>query len=142
MTNLVVDSSVVVKWLTIEPFSSEALKILNDYQVGAVNLLAPDLINAEVGNIIWKKHVFQGISAIDAQLMLDVFRRLDFVLTPTNVLLETAYHLAITHQRTVYDMLYVALSVRSGCQFVTADEKLVNAISKTFPSVIWIANWA
>lgn len=141
MTDLVVDSSVVVKWLSVEPYSLEALKILNDYQAGVINLLAPDLLYAEVGNILWKKHIFQGVAAPDAQLMLDAFLELDFTLTPAHVLLDTAYHLATAHQRTVYDMLYVALSLRSGCQFVTADEKLVNALNKTFPNVIWVAHW-
>jgi len=43
---------------------------------------------------------------------------------------------------TVYDMLYVALSIQRQCQFVTADERLVNAIAHTFPTVIWISNWS
>ena len=48
---------------------------------------------------------------------------------------------AVIHRRTVYDMLYVALSIREGCQFVTADERLVNALGGAIPNVIWLANW-
>lgn len=141
MANLVVDSSVVIKFLTVEPFSTEARRILADYQGGELTLIAPDLIDAEVGNIIWKKHVLQGLDAADAQLLLDTYRTLTIQLTPTRTLLNAAYQLAVTHRRTVYDMLYVALSLNENCQFVTADEKLVNALAGTVPNVVWLANW-
>jgi predicted nucleic acid-binding protein len=62
MNYLVVDASVVIKWLVFEPYSTEARQILSDYQAGDLTLLAPDLLLAEVANIIWKKQMFQGIS--------------------------------------------------------------------------------
>jgi predicted nucleic acid-binding protein len=103
MSQLVVDSSVVVKWFVVEPYSTEARRILNDYQTGVLTLLAPDLINAEIGNIVWKKHIFQGMAAADAQRVIDTFRTLHLVQTPTAALLESAYRLAVKHRRTVYD---------------------------------------
>ena len=104
-------------------------------------MLAPDLINAEIGNIVWKKHRLQSLKAEDAQLIIDTFRTLDFSLTPTATLLDEAYRLAVAHQRTVYDMLYLALSLREQCPFVTADEKLVNAIGAMFSNIVWVAKW-
>jgi predicted nucleic acid-binding protein len=141
MPPLVIDSSVAVKWFVTEPYSTEALRILDEYQSGSVSFLAPDLINAEFGNIIWKKHVFQGLAAPDAQSIVDDFRALPFTFVPTATLLDDAYKLAVTHQRTVYDSLYLALSLREGCQFVTADQKFANAIGSSFPSIVWLANW-
>lgn len=141
MTSLVVDSSVAVKWFVVEPYSIEARKILDAYRNGSISFLAPDLINAEFGNIIWKKQVFQGLAAPDAQSIVDDFRALPFTFVPTATLLDDAYQLAVKHQRTVYDSLYLALSLREGCQFVTADERFVNAIGSSFPSIVWIANW-
>jgi predicted nucleic acid-binding protein len=70
------------------------------------------------------------------------FRKLAFVLTPTAALLEEAYRLAVTHQRTVYDCLYLALSIREGCPFITADEKLVNAIQSLRSHVVWLPAWS
>ena len=64
------------------------------------------------------------------------------MLTPTADLLSEAFRLAIAHERTVYDALYLALSVREQCPYVTADEKLVNAIRTAFPNVVWVANWS
>ncbi|MBC7912151.1 MAG: hypothetical protein H7Y30_16715 [Pyrinomonadaceae bacterium] len=76
MDNLVVDSSVAVKWFVVEPYSTEACRILDAYQNGLLSFLAPDLINAEFGNIIWKKHLFQGLAASDAQDILDKMQNL------------------------------------------------------------------
>jgi predicted nucleic acid-binding protein len=141
MANLVVDASVVVKWFVPEPYSTEARLILDDYQTGVLSLLAPDLINAEFGNIVWKKHLFQGLDSKDAQIVIDEFRKLKFMLTPTVALLEKAYHLAVTYRRSVYDMLYLALSIEENCKFVTADERMVNAIGSLFPNMIWMGEW-
>ncbi|HJU56415.1 MAG TPA: type II toxin-antitoxin system VapC family toxin [Pyrinomonadaceae bacterium] len=141
MDKLVVDSSVAVKWFVVEPYSAEAQRILDAYQNGTISFLAPDLINAEFANIAWKKHIFQGMAASDAQDIVDKFRRLEFNLTPTAELLEDASKIAVTNRRTVDAALYLALSVRENCQCVTADEKPVNAVGSSFPNLIWLADW-
>ena len=141
MDSLVIDSSVAVKWFIAEPYSAEARRILDAYQNGLLSFLAPDLINAEVGNIIWKKQSFQGLDASDAQEVLEEFRRLQFTLARSAELLGDAYKIAVTHRRTVDDALYIALSVREGCRFVSADEKLANAVGAAFPGIVWLANW-
>jgi predicted nucleic acid-binding protein len=88
-----------------------------------------------------RNRIFQGLTASDAQDILDKFRQLQFTFLSTSELIEDAYRIAITHRRTVYDSLYLALSLRENCQCVTADEKLVNAVGAAFPNLIWIANW-
>jgi predicted nucleic acid-binding protein len=142
MRAIVVDSSVVIKWFVMEPYSTDARRILARYQTGALTLLAPDLLNAEIGNIVWKKQIFHGLAAADARLILNAFRALTITFTSTAVLLDEAHHLAVNSRRSVYDMLYLALSLRENCPFVTADEKLVNAIRLDFPNVAWLKDWA
>jgi predicted nucleic acid-binding protein len=141
MDKVVVDSSVVIKWFVVEPYSPEARRLLNEYQSGALSLVAPDLLHAEVGNIVWKKHRFQGLSAADALLIIDSFRTLVFTQVSSAALLADAYSMAVTHQRSVYDALYLALSVREKCRLVTADEKLVRALGSGFPNLVWLGNW-
>ena len=99
------------------------------------------VINAEVGNIVWKKHRLHALSVEDAREIINTFETISFNFTSSADLLDEACDLAITHERTVYDMMYVALSKQENCQFVTADERMVNAISSHFPEVVWIANW-
>jgi predicted nucleic acid-binding protein len=138
---VVVDSSVAIKWFVVEPYSVEAHAILEDYQAATLTLLAPDLLYAEVGNIVWKKHRFQNLAAVDAEEVLAAFRLVTFQVTACAALLEEAYRLAVTHQRTVYDAMYLALSLREHCHWGTADERIVNALGATFPQIVWVANW-
>jgi predicted nucleic acid-binding protein len=125
----------------VEPYSVEAHYILEEYQAGTLTLLAPDLLYAEVGNIIWKKHRFQNLTAEDAEEVLAAFRLVPFMVTSCEALLEEAYRLAVAHERTVYDAMYLALSLRENCRWVTADERIVNALGAIFPQIIWVANW-
>ena len=135
------DSSVAVKWFVEEPYSAEAHRLLEAYEVGSLTLLAPDLLYAELGNIVWKKHRFQGLAAEDAEEILTTFHLMTFAVTSCVPLLEEAYRLAVTHQRTVYDSLYLALSLRENCPWVTADERVVNALGAAFSQIIWVAKW-
>lgn len=142
MSNLVIDSSVAIKWFVAEAHAAEAARIFDDYLSGRVSLLAPDFIYAEFGNIVWKKQAFQNFDPVDAARIVDEFRlQVEVAVTSSLELIDEAYPLAVTYKRTVYDCLYLALSLRSGCRFVTADERLVNALGANFPNVIWLANW-
>ena len=49
---VVVDSSVAIKWFVVEPYSVKVHYMLEEYQAGTLTLLAPDLLYAEVGNIV------------------------------------------------------------------------------------------
>jgi hypothetical protein len=44
--------------LVEELYSVAAHRLLEAYETGTLILLAPDLLYAEVGNILWKKHRF------------------------------------------------------------------------------------
>lgn len=73
MDNVVVDSSIAIKWFVTEPYSTEAHHVLTAYQDGNIRLLAPDLLYAEFGNILWKKCRIQGMSHSDANDILNTF---------------------------------------------------------------------
>ena len=142
MDRIVIDSSVVIKWFFDEPYCAEARRILQAFRKGTVTLLAPDLIYAELGNVVWKKHRFQGVAAADAQQVVEELQQLPLIVTSSADLLADAYRLAVAQQRTVYDALYLALSLREHAPFVSADQKLVNAVGTAIPGVIWVANWS
>ena len=142
MDDLVIDSGVAVKWFVAESDSATARRILSQYRAGKLLFHAPDFIYAEFGNIMWKKQAFQGFDPADAESIVWQFKtQVAITLTSTKDLLEDAYKLAVAHKRTVYDMLYLALSLQEHCQFVTADEKFVNAVGSSFPNIVWLANW-
>lgn len=141
MKNLVIDSSVAVKWFVPETDSDKALQILTEYETGKYYFIAPGLIHAEYGNIIWKKQVFQGLDPSDADLAVKEFQKLVFTLTPITALFVDAFKIAVKHKRTFYDSLYLALSIQENCKFVTADEKFYNSVIADFPQIILLANW-
>lgn len=141
MPEIVVDSSVAIKWYIVEQHSTEAHRLLNEYQSGKIDVVAPDLLACEIGSIVWKRCQFQGLSSTDAQRILNAFKIVKFGMTSTLDLLDDTFQLAMAHKRTVYDMMYLALSIRKSCDFVTADQKLFNAINAAYPNVLWIANW-
>lgn len=141
MDNVVVDSSIAIKWFVTEPYSTEAHHILTAYRDGTITFLAPDLLYAEFGNILWKKCRIQGMSNSDANEILNTFAAISMTITSSESLLNDAFLLAMTHQRTVYDSLYMALSAREQCPFITADERFFNAVGSVFPTIVWIANW-
>jgi predicted nucleic acid-binding protein len=106
-----------------------------------LDLLAPDLLSIELGNVLWKKHLFQGLALADAEQYLTGFPKFNIPLVSSIALLDDAFRLAVSHRRSVYDALYVELSVRENCQFVTADEKLVTALGAAFPNIVRLARW-
>ena len=141
MENLAVDSGIVVKWFVPEHDSAQAKLIYEDYQTGNLELLAPDLIYAEFGNIMWKKRLFQNLSEPNANNALALFQTIKFKLTLSSVLFDEAFEIAIKYRRAFYDSLYLALSERARCRFVTADEKFYNSLRKDFPNIILLADW-
>ncbi len=141
MKNLVVDSGITVKWFIEEADSDTAQLIYDEYENGNLSFLAPSLIHAEYGNIIWKKHIFQGLSVDDANFAIKQFQNILFNLTPITTLFDEAFQIAVKYKRTFYDSLYLALSVKENCEFVTADEKFYNSIKNHFSETILLANW-
>ena len=115
--------------------------IYDEYESGNLSFLAPSLIHAEFGNTLWKKQNFQGLSPKEAYLAIQEFKKISFTLTPTTVLFDDAFQIAVKHKRTFYDSLYLSLSIRENCEFVTADEKFYNAVVQNFPKMILLANW-
>jgi predicted nucleic acid-binding protein len=141
MQQYIIDSGVIIKWFVDEPLMAQARAILNAFRNGDLVIYVPDLMYAEIGNILWKKQRFQGLRPERAQAILETIMDTAFAVVPTATLFEDAYKIAVTHGRTMYDSLYVALGQREDCPFVTADEKLFNALLAAFPTVQWLGGW-
>lgn len=141
MSDLVVDSSVVFKWFVAEDESDIALSILDAWKQKTLTCHAPDWIVAEVGSILWKRQRRAELTELFASDCLDDVDALPFVWTHTRSLLPAALKLAMLHGRTVYDSIYLVLAIQLGCPFVTADERLANAVAAHIPNVIKLSDW-
>jgi len=142
VSRIVIDSSVVIKWFLDEEDSDKARHIYDNFEEGILTLIAPDLLNVEIGSIMWKHVVHRGMSDEDAQDVMDRYIELELNLVPTTDLLYEAYRIAVTYKRSIYDSMYIALSVQEGSQLLTADKKLYNAVGKALPNVVLLANWS
>ena len=140
MTSVVVDASVAVKWCLPsmrEELVAEAEELLASSRRDEVRFLVPDLFWVELANILWKAVRRGEMLAENAPTALTYLRDLDIVTAPSIDLVPQALVLAVTHGRTVYDSLYVALAMQSESELITADERLANAMASRFP-VKWL----
>ena|ERR1039457_1793637 len=136
MTPLIVDASIAVKWFIPESHSINALRLLD----AGYELLAPDLIFAEFGNVIWKKWMRKELEQEVISPILADLIRMRLRIAPIAVLADMAAAIAITYRRSFYDSIYLALAVTVQGRMVTADEKLCNALRDTPLSerLLWI----
>ncbi len=136
MSRFVVDASIAIKWFVPEIHSAEAVRLLSP----GCELLAPDLLPAEFGNILWKKTRRGEIQAQKAVEVIRALAEVPIYLSSASELLESAYLLAAKFERTVYDSLYLALALLEECPMVTADHRLVRALAGTSlaRSTLWI----
>lgn len=124
----VVDASVAAKWLVAEPGSDTARRVLE----GPGPLIAPDLLIAEVGNVLWKKVARRAITRRHAREAVIWLPELFDRLFDSAALAPRALEIAIEHGATVYDSLYVALAEAAGGEavLVTADAGLGDLAGK------------
>jgi predicted nucleic acid-binding protein len=132
----VVDACIVVKWFVEEENFERARALGRRIR----SSLAPDLLLAEAGSAFLKKARRQEMSAADVLTALATIPQ-EVTLFPCTSLLSAAYRIAFTYGRSFYDSLYVALALQEECQFVTADERLFNALRSAYPqTLVWIGD--
>jgi len=136
MQRCVVDSSVILKWYLPESDSDRASVLLDLYRDGLAEFHAPDLLYAEVANVLWKKVRFDGLSVEETQTILISLLALPIQIAETASLVLDAHTLAIQYGRTVYDSLYLALAQQRDCELITADERLFNAVRGQMSNVV------
>lgn len=125
MSVVVVDASVAGKWLIEEEHTPAALLLLDErYQ-----LHAPDFFLLEMDNVICKWLRCDLITPTLADGMRDTLRRVRLHLHPFVESLDSAYAIAASTGRSVYDALYIALAISLDIQMATADRRLCNALA-------------
>jgi predicted nucleic acid-binding protein len=137
---LVVDASVAAQWVLHEPGREEALTLLEDYRMGRLRLAAPRLIVYEIGSVLWKKQQRGELSDSQSEKAYSLFLAHCPMIVEPEGIAESALRLATAHRRTFYDSLYLALALGLGCELITADRKLYNALHPAFPATLLLAN--
>jgi predicted nucleic acid-binding protein len=129
-----------VKWCLPaqhEELVPQAEDLLTSYRRGEVRFLVPDLFWGELANVLGKAVRRGRISTETSMSALSLVSDLGIPTVPSFDLLPQALLVAISHGRTVYDSLYVALAMQSKSEVITADERLANALAAKLP-VKWL----
>lgn len=140
MKNYVVDASVAAKWFlppADEPFQPQAEALLNAFGRGELRLMVPDLFWAEVANVMCKSVRRSRISASEAAAAIVAAKELRIQSVSCQELIGKALEIALKHNRSLYDCLYIALASEVSIDLITADERLANAVAAHLP-VKWL----
>ncbi|WP_448204010.1 type II toxin-antitoxin system VapC family toxin [Azospirillum sp. sgz302134] len=122
---LIADASVVIKWLVEEPGSEHARGLLgpeNEFE-------APDLIIAEVCNVIWRLHRTGVVRTEQHGQLIEGLPRLFARFGSLSALAPRASVIARTLGHPIYDCFYLALAEYRRAPLVTADRRFLNAVS-------------
>ena len=124
---IVLDASVVLKWIFDDEDGGEQTTMLKDAHVAGHEIVAvPDLLFYEIGNILATKTRLSEAAIAEAFSLLWEFslERFDLGLEE----FQDSLALSRKYKITLYDAAYVELSRRLKCTFVTADKKLYEKI--------------
>ena len=123
---IVVDASVVVKWIIPgEPWEEQARAIAEKIVSGQVETYAPHLLLYEVASAILKSVLMGVIKFGDGIEALEALEHLGIsVQTIEWGDLKKILELAVTTKLTIYDSAYLHLTRKIGAQLITADSQL------------------
>lgn len=109
--------------------------MLERFQQGVDELIAPDMLIAEATNVFWKRFERGDLTAQEAADSLNDLLAINLPFSSAATLASQALTLAIMHHRSAYDCLYLALALEQNCDLATSDERLFNALSANFPQI-------
>jgi predicted nucleic acid-binding protein len=123
MRTLVIDSSIITKWLNQkdEENLDKADQILQDARAGKVELIAPELAKYEVGNVLLKG---KQLTPQEADISLETMYTLPITfITDAGDLSRETFLLAYNHRITYYDASFLSLTKLYNAILVTANIK-------------------
>lgn len=119
---VVVDTSVIVKWLTShnEQWLEQADLLMGRVESGEIELIASIVARYEVLNAVR----YKALGAAEKLVALTRFFELPIEYYDVNEFqAETVLSIALAYEMTIYDASFVELTERCNCMLVTADAK-------------------
>lgn len=126
----VVDASVVLGWVLGQDAREDSHLLLEGHLTGREPLVAPELLNDEVANVLVTGARLSGHLAADAFALYAGLEIETYSLGIAEY--RKALGLAAERTITVYDASYAVLARALGCPFVTADRRLARSLHDSF----------
>lgn len=133
-TRLVIDASVVLKWVLPETHREQALLLHKKREHDAsITWLFPNIVLTEVANGLWKRVKTGELSPIEAKKFYDDIRVRHVARTVDAAdLMHSAFDIAgMIRHNAIYDCIYLALAVLHDAVFITADKIFYEKIMQT-----------
>jgi predicted nucleic acid-binding protein len=121
--NLIVDASVVFKWLVAENDSDLALRLRHDHDLVAPDLVLAECRNAALTNFRKGYLTEQQTRQVDQELLTLQLRTL-----PSTPLLSEAFAIAVSIRHPIYDCIYVAAAIATERLLITADRRFAGKL--------------
>ena len=138
---IVVDASVGMKWAIKEENTPHALALLGSGR----RLIVPDRFYSEVANVLWKRtrraEPSERITEGEAREGLRDVLSVDLEVVASKYLVDDSLEIALETGHPTYDCDYLALAVKEGAEFMTADAKSFRKLAgdpKYGPLVSWV----
>jgi len=129
----VVDASIIVKWFSrFERDVESSERLLNSHIEGASMLVSSSLVLYEVCNAL---RFNPNFGEKDVSRAVTNLLKLELELVDFSEVFESAIELAFSHDITIYDAAYIAVSRKLHIPLLTADYKLLAKI-KDLPLVV------
>ncbi len=144
MKNVVVDSSVAVKWILNELDSHIAEKLLDEWIDKETIVLAPTLLVYEITNVIYKNVQKGNITLDKAKKALTNFSEIEITFTNlqessfSHRAAELAYRFDLP---ATYDAYFLVLAEYENCELWTADARLWKAVKGELSWVRLLRNY-
>lgn len=121
---IVVDASVALKWVLAEADRPKAVALRSQ------EIAAPSLWQAEAANTLWRYVRLSKLSEAEAATRFDQLVNVPMINIPVERDAARALSLAVALDHPIYDCFYLALAIREGIHFVTADTRFASAVRK------------
>ncbi len=131
MSDVVVDASVAAKWLIPEDDSQAAFRMLVRQERGELRLHVPDLVYAEIANLLRRKCLGGELSVAFAERACEYLTELNLQVHPLSGLFGPATAIACKTRSSAYDCIYLVLAEQLGGRLLTADERFRRAMENT-----------
>ncbi|MBI3273622.1 MAG: type II toxin-antitoxin system VapC family toxin [Candidatus Colwellbacteria bacterium] len=133
-TMVVLDASVILKWLLPETGSENALRFRDQHISGEERIIVPSLVFYEIANVL-RYHT--KISDEELVSLFEIFNDLELIAINPAFSDMTDTMLYARHKNvSVYDAVYVVLAKRLDCSLVTADERLARMVNEPFVTIL------
>lgn len=136
-----VDASLVAAWLLPEELSDKAIQLREDLRQAGETFIAPNILTAEVTSTLRKAVYHRRVPLEFGEDALESFKLFPIEVHDQKPLMDTAWNLAKDlNAPRLYDLYYLALAEREGCDLWTADRRFVRLVGKNSTRLHWVGD--